>query len=184
MAKRQKKQQPRKKKEYIRINHNITNDEVRLVGGNVEPGVYTIKDALNISDGLELDLVEISKGDVPVCRIVDFGKYQFEKKKKQKEMEKKQKENVQKVKEVQFGPNTDEHDYLFKKRHAENFIKNNDIVKAVVFFKGREMTFKEKGQLILMRLAKELLEISIPDNAEPKMEGNRMIMMIRPKKNK
>lgn len=177
-----KKQAP--KKEFIRTNYKIKSLEVRLVGDNVDTGIYDTKKAIKIAEEMGLDLIEISRGDMPICKIMDFGKYQYDQKKKKKENFKKQKENSQKVKEIQFGPNTDEHDFLFKKKHAENFLNDNNIVKAVVFFKGRERQFGDKGKEILLRLVNDLLDIGNPDNIDPKMEGNKMIINIRPKKTK
>ncbi len=132
-----------------------------------------------MADELELDLVEISPNATPpVCRIIDYQKFLYQQKKKQKEI----KANASKVvlKEIRFGPNTDEHDYNFKLKHAENFIKEGAKVKAYVFFKGRQIVFKEQGEILLLKFAQELEEIAKVDSM-PKLEGKRMIMMLSPK---
>ena len=130
----------------------------------------------------ELDLVEISpKADPPVCKIIDYKKFLYEQKKKQKEMKSKAQKVV--VKEIRFGPNTDDHDFNFKLNHAEKFIEEGAKVKAYVFFKGRSILFKDKGQILLLKLAQSLEEIATVESM-PKMEGKRMIMMIAPKKKK
>jgi translation initiation factor IF-3 len=164
-----------------RINRNITSPQVRLVGENIEEqGVYPLRDALRMADELELDLVEISpKADPPVCKITDYSKFLYQQKKKQKEMKAKAVKIV--VKEIRFGPQTDEHDFEFKLRHAEKFLKDGAKVKAFVFFKGRSILFKEQGEILLLRLATELEDIGIVEQM-PKLEGKRMIMMISPKK--
>lgn len=128
----------------------------------------------------ELDLVEISpKADPPVCKIIDYKKFLYEQKKKQKEMKAKTQKVV--VKEIRFGPNTDDHDFDFKLKHAEKFLKEGAKVKAYVFFKGRSILFKDQGQILLLKLAQSLEEIATVESM-PKMEGKRMIMMIAPKK--
>jgi translation initiation factor IF-3 len=153
---------------------------VRLVGDNVEPGVYSIDEAIRLADDLELDLVEISpNADPPVCKIVDYQKFLYLQKKKQKEIKAKTTRIV--VKEIRFGPNTDEHDYNFKLKHAENFLKDGAKVKAYVFFKGRTILFKEKGEILLLRLAQDLEEVAKVEQL-PKLEGKRMIMILAPKK--
>jgi len=149
------------------------------VGDNVEPGVYSIDEAIRIADDLELDLVEISpNADPPVCKIVDYQKFLYLQKKKQKEIKAKTTKIV--VKEIRFGPNTDEHDYNFKLKHAENFLKDGAKVKAYVFFKGRTILFKEKGEILLLRLAQDLEEVAKVEQL-PKLEGKRMIMILAPK---
>lgn len=153
-----------------------------MVGENVEPRVYSIREAIALAQQMELDLVEISaKADPPVCRIVDYKKFLYEQKKKQKEI----KANAVKVvvKEIRFGPQTDEHDYEFKKKHAIKFLQEGAKIKAYVFFKGRSILFKEQGQMVLLRLAQDLEEIGSVESM-PTMEGKRMIMFIAPKKKK
>jgi len=127
-----------------------------------------------------LDLVEISpKAEPPVCKIIDYKKFLYEQKKRKKEMKSKTQKVV--IKEIRYGPNTDEHDFDFKLKHAENFIKDGAKVKAYVFFKGRSILFKDKGQILLLKLAQSLEEIATVESM-PKMEGKRMIMMLAPKK--
>lgn len=153
-----------------------------MVGENVEPRVYSIREAIALAQQMELDLVEISaKADPPVCRIVDYKKFLYEQKKKQKEI----KANAVKVvvKEIRFGPQTDEHDYEFKKKHAIKFLQEGAKIKAYVFFKGRSILFKEQGQMVLLRLAQDLEDIGSVESM-PTMEGKRMIMFIAPKKKK
>jgi translation initiation factor IF-3 len=152
-----------------------------LVGENIEEqGVYPLRDALRMADEQELDLVEISpKAEPPVCKIIDYSKFLYQQKKKQKEMKAKAVQVV--VKEIRFGPQTDEHDFEFKLRHAEKFLKDGAKVKAFVFFKGRSILFKEQGEILLLRLATELENIGTVEQM-PKLEGKRMIMMISPKK--
>jgi translation initiation factor IF-3 len=154
-----------------------------VVGDNIdEPGVYPTNEALKLADEMELDLVEISpKADPPVCRIIDYQKFLYQQKKKQKEQ--KQKSVQVSVKEVRFGPNTDEHDYNFKLKHAEKFLKEGDKVKAFVFFKGRSILFKEKGEILLLRLAQDLEEVGKVEQM-PRLEGKRMTMFLSPKKKK
>jgi len=152
------------------------------VGDNVEPGIYPIDEALRLADDMELDLVEISpNADPPVCKIVDYQKFLYLQKKKQKEIKAKTSKIV--VKEIRFGPNTDEHDYNFKLKHAENFLKDGAKVKAYVFFKGRTILFKEKGEILLLRLAQDLEEVAKVEQL-PKLEGKRMIMILAPKTQK
>ena len=174
------------KKLTERVNNQIRAREVRLVGDNVEVGVYSIEEAREIALDLDLDLVEINRTvNPPIVKVVDYGKYKYAQKLKAKEAKKKQKETKQSLKEVRFGPNTDEHDFNFKAKHARNFLENGDLVKAFVFFKGREITFKEKGELLLTKLADELQDVGLPDNLNFKIEGKKMIMNLRPiKKNK
>ncbi len=152
------------------------------MGDNVEPGIYSIDEALRLADDMELDLVEISpNADPPVCKIVDYQKFLYLQKKKQKEIKAKTSKIV--VKEIRFGPNTDEHDYNFKLKHAENFLKDGAKVKAYVFFKGRSILFKEKGEILLLRLAQDLEEVAKVEQL-PKLEGKRMIMILAPKTKK
>lgn len=174
----------KKQKELsFRINNQIRVSEVRLVGDNVEVGVYDTKEALRKADELELDLIEISPtANPPVCKIMDYSKFLYEQKKKVKEQEKKNKENMMELKELRFGPNTDDHDFEFKKRHAEKFLKDGDKVRAFVFFKGREIKYKEKGEIMLLRLATDLAEFGVVESL-PQLEGNKLILILRPKKN-
>jgi translation initiation factor IF-3 len=152
------------------------------VGENVEPGVYTFQDAMRIADELELDLVEISATAAPpVCRIIDYQKFLYQQKKKEKEN--KAKSSRIDMKEIRFGPQTDDHDYNFKLKHAIKFLSDGDKVKAYVFFKGRSIIFKEQGEEILLRFANDLEEYAKVDQL-PKLEGKRMIIMLSPKKSK
>jgi len=162
------------------LNEGIRAPMVRVVGENVEvPGVFPIKEAIRMAQELELDLVEISpNADPPVCRIVDYQKFLYQQKKKQKEIKAKAVKIV--VKEIRFGPNTDEHDYNFKLKHAENFLKEGSKVKAFVFFKGRSILFKEQGEILLLRFAQDLEDLGKVEQL-PRLEGKRMIMFISPK---
>jgi translation initiation factor IF-3 len=173
---------PRFKKEQQqehRTNHMIRALEVRLVGENLEPGVYSIADAIKISKEQELDLVEISPGaKPPVCRIIDYNKFLYEEKKKKKEM--KAKSKTSEVKEIRFTPNTDDHDFEFKVKHAEKFLGEGDKVKAHVQFKGRAIMFKERGELLLLKFADRLKDVGALEGL-PKMEGKRMLVMFAPK---
>jgi translation initiation factor IF-3 len=166
-----------------RINSEITAKEVRLVGENVEkPGVYSLSVALLIAEGQNMDLVEISpNADPPVCRIVDYQKYQYQQKKKQKEI--KDKTVKTELKEIRFGPNTDEHDYQFKLKHARAFLEDGDKVKAFVLFKGRSILFSQQGEILLLRLANDLEDVGKVEFM-PKLEGKRMIIIIVPKSKK
>ncbi|MCD8101261.1 MAG: translation initiation factor IF-3 [Alistipes sp.] len=166
-----------------RINEKITAPEVRIVGDNIEaPLVLPIREALKMADDMELDLIEISpKADPPVVRIADYQKFLYQQKKKAKEMKSKAVKVV--VKEIRFGPQTDDHDYNFKLRHAENFIKEGAKVKAYVFFRGRSIVFKEQGEILLLRFATDLEEIAKVEMM-PKLEGKRMTMMLAPKQKK
>ena len=154
--------------------------EVRLVGDNVEQGVFSFEQAMKLADELELDLVEISPTAVPpVCRITDYSKFLYNQKKKEKE----KKANSTKVilKEIRFGPQTDDHDYNFKLKHAVEFLKEGCKVKAYVFFKGRSILFKEQGEMLLARFATDLEDYAKVDQL-PQLEGKRMIIMFSPKK--
>jgi len=155
--------------------------QVRLVGDNIEnAGVYSLSEALRMADEQEMDLVEISpKADPPVCKIIDYSKFLYQQKKKQKEMKAKSVKVV--VKEIRFGPQTDEHDFNFKLKHAEKFLKEGAKVKAFVFFKGRSILFKEQGEILLLKLATSLEEVGSVEMM-PKLEGKRMTMYISPKK--
>ncbi|WP_293918373.1 translation initiation factor IF-3 [Apibacter sp.] len=171
---------PKKQEPEHKINGKIDVPEVRLVGDNVNQGIYPIKEALAIAEDLELDLVMITESaNPPVCRVVDYKKFLYEQKKKQKELKSKQTKVV--VKEIRFGPQTDEHDFEFKKKHAQKFLEEGSKLKAYVFFKGRSIVFKDQGQILLLRLAQELEEWGKVEQM-PKLEGKRMIMMMSPKK--
>ena len=151
--------------------------EVRLVGENVEPGVFKTSDALRLADQLELDLVEISpNAEPPVCKIMDYKKFVYMQKKREKELK-------AKSTQIRFGPQTDEHDYDFKRKNAEKFLKEGSKLKAFVFFKGRSIIYKDQGQILLLRLATDLEEFGKVE-AMPVLEGKRMIMFIAPKKKK
>ena len=150
------------------------------MGDNVEVGVYQLTKALEISEELELDLVEISpNASPPVCKILDYKKFLYEQKKREKSLKSKASKVV--IKEIRFGPQTDEHDYEFKKKHAEKFLRDGAKLKAFVFFKGRSIIFKEQGQILLLRLAQDLEEIGKVEQM-PELEGKRMIMFITPLK--
>jgi len=159
-----------------RINRKITSEELRLVGDNVEIGVYKLSAALALANEQGLDLVEISpKAVPPVCKVMDYKKFLYEQKKREKVLKSKAAKVV--VKEIRFGPNTDDHDYNFKKKHAEKFLKEGAKLKAFVFFKGRSIIFKEQGQILLLRLAQDLEDLGKVEQM-PKLEGKRMIMFI------
>jgi translation initiation factor IF-3 len=163
-----------------RINQKITAQEVRLVGDNVEVGVYPLRKALSLAEEIGLDLVEISpKASPPVCKILEYKKFLYEQKKREKALKAKTSKIV--IKEIRFGPNTDEHDYEFKKKHAEKFLKEGAKLKAFVFFKGRSIVFKEKGQILLLRLAQDLEELGKVEQM-PVLEGKKMTIFIAPKK--
>jgi len=153
---------------------------VRLVGDNVEEqGVFTTAEALKLAESQEMDLVEISpKADPPVAKILDYRKFLYDQKKRQKELDAKNVKVV--VKEIRFGPNTDEHDYAFKKKHAINFLKEGSKIKAFVFFRGRSIVFKDKGEILLLQLAQDVEEFGKVESL-PKLEGKRMIMMLAPR---
>ena len=161
-----------------RINRKITSEELRLVGDNVEIGVYKLSAALALANEQGLDLVEISpKAVPPVCKVMDYKKFLYEQKKREKVLKSKAAKVV--VKEIRFGPNTDDHDYNFKKKHAEKFLKEGAKLKAFVFFKGRSIIFKEQGQILLLRLSQDLEDLGKVEQM-PKLEGKRMIMFIAP----
>lgn len=164
-----------------RINDAIRGvKEVRLVGDNVEQGIYSIAEAMRIADEQNLDLVEISPNAAPpVCKVIDYQKFLYQQKKREKEQKAKSAKVV--IKEIRFGPQTDEHDYDFKLKHAQEFLKEGNKVKAYVFFKGRSILFKEQGELLLARFANDLEEVGKVEQL-PKLEGKRMIVNIAPKK--
>ncbi|MFI3278408.1 MAG: translation initiation factor IF-3 [Rikenellaceae bacterium] len=163
-----------------RTNDEINVPQVRLVGENIEESrVYSTREALRLADEMELDLIEISpKADPPVCRIADYSKFLYQQKKKAKELKANQTKVV--LKEIRFGPQTDDHDYNFKLKHAEKFLKDGDKVKAYVFFRGRSIVFKEQGEILLLRFATDLEELAKVE-AMPKLEGKKMNMILAPK---
>ena len=162
------------------INDEIRASEVRLVGDNVEQGIYPIEEALKIAEGQELDLILIApQAEPPVCRVMDYQKFKFQQRKHAKEQKAKSTKLV--VKEIRFGPQTDEHDYNFKLKHAIGFLKEGAKVKSYVFFKGRSILFKEQGEVLLLRFANDLEEYGKLDQM-PVLEGKRMTIMLSPKK--
>jgi len=183
----------REPKFSLRINNQIRVPRVRLVGDNLDaisevagkeitPDIYYTNKAVQWAEALDLDLVEISpKADPPVCKIIDYKKFLYDKKKKEKELKAKSAKTV--IKEIRFGPNTDDHDFDFKLRHAKKFLDEGAKVKAYVQFRGRAIVFKDRGELLLLKFLKELEEHGAAE-ALPKMEGRRMIVMISPKKAK
>ena len=151
---------------------------MRLVGENVEGGVYPTRKALEIANELELDLVEISPNATPpVCKVIDYKKFLYEQKKRDKELKAKATKVV--IKEIRFGPQTDDHDYEFKKKHGEKFLKEGSKVKAYVFFKGRSIIYKDQGEILLLRLATDLEEYGKVEQM-PKLEGKRMTIFLAP----
>ncbi|HOK36116.1 MAG TPA: translation initiation factor IF-3 [Paludibacteraceae bacterium] len=164
-----------------RINEEIKGvTQVRLVGDNVQQGIYSIEEALKIADEQNLDLVEISpKADPPVCKIIDYQKFLYQLKKREKEQKAKTARVV--VKEIRFGPQTDDHDYNFKLKHAQEFLKDGCKVKAYVFFKGRSILFKEQGEVLLLRFANDLEDYAKVEHL-PELEGKRMTIVLSPKK--
>jgi translation initiation factor IF-3 len=169
---------PRRELEH-RINELIRVPEVRLVGENIEPGVFPTREALEMAQHLGVDLVEISPNAVPpVCRITDYNKFLYEKKKKEKEI-KAHSKKVE-IKEIRFTANTDEHDVDFKAKHAENFLQDGNKVRATLMFRGRAIVFKERGELLLLQFAKRLEEVASVEQL-PTLEGKRMMMTLTPK---
>ena len=167
-------------KEQHRINERIRVPEVRLVGENITEGVYSTREAQGIADDQGLDLVEIAPmANPPVCKITDYKKFIYQQKKKQKELKAKTVKVT--VKEIRFGPQTDDHDFNFKLKHAINFLKDGSKVKAFVFFRGRSILFKEQGEVLLLRFANELEDYAKVEHM-PIMEGKRMSIMLSPKK--
>ena len=185
------KRQPTVEEPSFRINYKIKNLKIRLVGDNleeisevvgrkIEPDIYNTQLVLTWAKQMGLDLVEISpKADPPVCRITDYNKFLYNRKKKEKELKAKTAKTV--VKEIRFGPNTDDHDFDFKLKHAQKFLEDGAKVKAYVHFRGRTIVFKDRGELLLLRFLKELEEFGAPE-ALPKLEGRRMIVIVSPKK--
>ncbi|MDA7708944.1 translation initiation factor IF-3 [Flavobacteriales bacterium] len=169
-----------RKEDLHKINDKITVSEVRLVGDNVDSAVMSTPAALALAKELELDLVEISpNADPPVCRIIEYKKFLYDQKKKQKEMKAKQQKVV--VKEIRFGPNTDDHDFNFKLKHAKKFLEEGSKLKAYVFFRGRTIVFKERGEILLLKFAQELEEYGTVEQL-PRLEGKRMTVLFNPKK--
>lgn len=174
----------RKEEINHRVNEKIRVPKVRLVGDNVEQGVYDTTKAKDMAKSLGLDLVEISPNQKPpVCKIIDYGKFLYQEKKKKKDMEKKNRENRIEVKELRFTPNTGSNDIAHKLKKAIEFLTEGNIVKAVVQFKGREMNNTEKGNILLLEFAGELSEVGVPESL-PRMEGRKMSINIKPKKGK
>jgi len=162
-----------------RINERIKVPEVRLVGDNVEAGVYAVADARRVAENLGLDLVEISpNANPPVCRVVEYKKFLYEKKRKEKEMKANSKQSE--VKEIRFTPETNEHDFDFKAKHAERFLQDGNKVKAYVQFRGRAIMFKDRGELLLLKFAERLADLGALESM-PKMEGKRMLAIFAPK---
>jgi translation initiation factor IF-3 len=167
-------------KDQYRINGRIRAEEVRLVGDNVEQGVYPLNQALEIAKSQNLDLIEISPNAVPpVCRILEYQKFIYQQKKRQKEQKAKSVKII--IKEIRFGPQTDDHDYNFKLKHAKNFLEEGAKVKAYVFFRGRSILFKEQGEVLLLRFANDLEDCAKVEQL-PALEGKKMIIMLSPKK--
>jgi translation initiation factor IF-3 len=164
------------------VNERITAQRVRVVGENIKVDVYPIHQAIKLAQEQNLDLVEISpNADPPVCKVVDYSKFKYEQKKKQKEIKAKTQKVV--IKEIRFGPNTEEHDFNFKVKHAENFLKEGSKVKATVTFFGRSIVYKERGEILLLKFA-QALEENGKVEAMPRLEGKRMSMLLMPKAGK
>jgi translation initiation factor IF-3 len=173
---------PQKPEEPYKINERITAPRVRVVGENIKVDVYPIQQAIKLAQEQGLDLVEISpNADPPVCKVVDYSKFKYEQKKKQKEIKSKTQKVV--IKEIRFGPNTEEHDFNFKVKHAENFLKEGSKVKATVTFFGRSIVYKERGEILLLKFA-QALEENGKVEAMPRLEGKRMSMLLMPKAKK
>ncbi len=169
-----------KKEDAHKINGKILAPVVRVVGEDIETGIFPIKEAIAIAEDMGLDLVEISPtANPPVCKVVDYKKFLYEQKRKQKEMKAKAAKVV--VKEIRLGPNTDDHDFNFKLKHAIKFLQDGCKVKVDVFFRGRSIVYKEQGEIILLKFAQELIDYGKPEQL-PKLEGKRMIMIMTPKK--
>ncbi|MFM2040573.1 MAG: hypothetical protein RLZZ493_1162 [Bacteroidota bacterium] len=163
-----------------KINTKITAREIRLVVEGGEPQVLSLSDALKLAEEQDLDLVEISPNAVPpVCKILDYRKFLYNQKRKQKELKAKQSKVI--LKEIRFGPNTDDHDFQFKLTHARKFLEEGSKVKAYVFFRGRTIVFKDRGEILLLKFVQELADVGALEQM-PKLEGKRMIVMINPKK--
>ncbi len=155
---------------------------MRIIGDNIESRVVSIGEALKLAQAEELDLVEVSpKAEPPVCRIIDYQKFLYQQKRKAKELKARATKVV--VKEIRFGPNTDDHDYNFKLKHAQNFLQEGAKVKAYVFFRGREIVFKDQGEILLLRFAQDLEDLAKVEQM-PRLEGKRMILILAPKPKK
>lgn len=182
MRRPQRKPYRRQEEELHKINGRINVPEVRVVFEGKEPEVMSTSAAIAMADDQDLDLVEISpKATPPVCKIMDYKKFLYNQKRKQKELKAKQSKIV--LKEIRFGPNTDDHDFNFKLAHAKKFLEEGNKLKAYVFFRGRTIVFKDRGEILLLRFAQELADLGTVEQM-PKLEGKRMIIMINPKKNK
>lgn len=167
-------------KEEHRINEKIVAPQIRLVMEGEEPKVMSVREAIALAEEQEMDLVEISPNAVPpVCKILDYRKFLYNQKRKQKELKAKQSKIV--IKEIRFGPNTDDHDFNFKLEHARKFLEEGSKVKAYVFFRGRTIVFKDRGEILLLKFAQELADLGVLEQM-PKLEGKRMTIMINPKK--
>lgn len=176
-----------------KLNRDIRASRIRLVGDNleeiselvgktIETGIFNTHQVIQWAEEMEMDLVEISpNADPPVCKIIDYKKFIYDRKKKEKELKAKTAKTV--IKEIRFGPNTDDHDFDFKVKHALKFLESGEKIKAYVHFRGRAIVFKDRGELILLRFIKELEEVGAAEEL-PKLEGKRMIVMISPKKKK
>lgn len=173
-------QRPPRKEELHNINERIKAPEVRVVGEGIESAVYPLSKALKLAEEAGLDLVEISpNAEPPVCKIIDYKKFLYEQKKKQKEIKSKQAKVT--VKEIRFGPNTDEHDFNFKLKHAIKFLEEGSKVRAFVFFRGRSIVYKEQGEILLLKFASGLEDYAKVEMM-PKLEGKKMFIMVSPKK--
>lgn len=173
-------QNVRQERDEHKINDKIRALEIRLVVEGAEPQVLSLRDALALAEEQEMDLVEISPNAVPpVCKIMDYRKFLYNQKRKQKELKAKQSKIV--IKEIRFGPNTDDHDFNFKMEHARKFLDEGSKVKAYVFFRGRTIVFKDRGEILLLKFAQELADHGVVEQM-PKLEGKRMTIMINPKK--
>jgi translation initiation factor IF-3 len=165
--------------EPFKINQKITAREVRLVGDNIEQGIYPIDQARKFAQDQNLDLVEISPtATPPVCRVIDYSKFKYEQKKKTRELKAKQTKVV--IKEIRFGPNTDDHDFEFKVKHAKEFLKEGAKIKSYVHFVGRSIVFKERGEILLLKFAQALEDLAKVEQL-PKLEGKRMFLYLAPK---
>ncbi len=165
--------------EPFKINQKILAREVRLVGDNVEQGVYPTDQARKMAQDQNLDLVEISPtATPPVCRVIDYSKFKYEQKKKTRELKAKQTKVV--LKEIRFGPNTDEHDFAFKVKHAQEFLREGAKIKSYVHFVGRSIVFKERGEILLLKFAQALEDLAKVEQL-PKLEGKRMFLYLAPK---
>jgi translation initiation factor IF-3 len=173
---------PQQEPDQHKINEKISAKEIRLVMESEEPKVMSTYDAIKLAEEQEMDLVEISPNAVPpVCKIMDYRKFLYNQKRKQKELKAKQSKVI--IKEIRFGPNTDEHDFQFKLVHAKKFLEEGSKVKAYVFFRGRTIVFKDRGEILLLRFAQEIGDLGVLESM-PKLEGKRMIIMLNPKKGK